>query len=155
MKTTARAGVAVIVLMLSACSGSGPTSPSATNPQSSAPPSIPPPAKTFPPLTGPSRTFVFDHELSNRVADYTKNSAFVLYDDGAFVLQYRSLNVVGGGYRGGYTEMDGVITFEWEGWSVAGPWEATGTLKDGMLTVRYNFIMQLTDFEDAAYVLVQ
>jgi hypothetical protein len=46
-----------------------------------------------------------------------------------------------------------VITFEWEGWSVAGPWGATGTITDGVLTVKYNLIMQLSDFEDAAYRL--
>jgi hypothetical protein len=67
------------------------------------------------------------------------------------VLQFTSLT--GDGYRGGYTEADGTITFDWEGWSVAGPWAATGTLKDGTLTVRYNDIMQWTDFDDAVYRL--
>jgi hypothetical protein len=73
---------------------------------------------------------------------------FVIYDNGAFVLQYVSLGIE---YRGGYTESDGVITFQWEGWSSAGAWGATGTLNDGSLTVRYNLIMQLSDFEDAVY----
>jgi len=40
---------------------------------------------------GASRTFLFDRELSYRVNDYTKMSRFVLYDNGAFVLQYPSL----------------------------------------------------------------
>ena len=44
--------------------------------------------------------------------------------------------------------------FEWEGWNVAGPWGATGTLKGDSLTVQYNEIMQHTDFEDALYVLI-
>jgi len=66
------------------------------------------------------------------------------------VLQYPSLGE--GGYRGGYEDTNGVIMFEWEGWSVAGPWGATGTLKADSLTVQYNHIMQLTDFEDAVYV---
>jgi len=100
-------------------------------------------------LSGPSRTFTFDRELTYRVSDYTRKSRFVLYDNGAFALQYPSL---GGEYRGGYTEANGVITFAWEGWSTAGPWGATATLKDGSLTVQYNFIMQLTDFEDAVYI---
>ena len=51
-------------------------------------------------LSGPSRTFVFDRELSYRVSDYTKMSRFVLYDNGAFVLRFPSLGE--GGYRGGY-----------------------------------------------------
>jgi hypothetical protein len=32
---------------------------------------------------------------------------------------------------------------------------ATGTLKDGSLTVQYNLIMQLSDFDDAVYGLKQ
>ena len=106
----------------------------------------------FPPLSGPSRTFVFDRELSYRVSDYTKMSRFVLYDNGAFVLQYPSLGQ--GGYRGGYKDANGVTTFEWEGWSVAGPWGASGTLEGDALTVQYNQMMQLSDFEDAVYVLI-
>ena len=109
-------------------------------------------ATDFPPLSGPSRTFIFDRELSYRVSDYTKKSRFVLYDNGAFVLQYPSLGE--GGYRGGYEDANGVITFEWEGWSVGGPWGATGTLEGDSLTVQYNLIMQMTDFEDAVYVLM-
>jgi hypothetical protein len=103
-------------------------------------------------LSGPSRTFIFDRERSYPVRDYTRNSRFVLYDNGAFVLQYPSLGEVG--YRGGYKDANDVIVFEWEGWSVAGPWGATGTLKGDALTLQYNEIMQLTDFEDALYVLM-
>ncbi len=56
--------------------------------------------------------------------DLTTASRFVLYDNGAFELQYVGL----GEYRGGYTEANGVINFQWEGWSTAGPWGATGTV---------------------------
>ena len=110
-----------------------------------------PPATIFPPLSGPSRTFIFERELSYPVTGYTRNSRFVLYDNGAFVLQYPSLGEVG--YRGGYKHANGVIKFEWEGWSVAGPWGASGTLKGDSLTVQYNEIMHHTDFEDATYLL--
>ena len=144
-----RMGAIALVLVLSACSGSGPTSPSPTSPQPSSSPTTLPPAKTFPPLSGPSRTFNFDHELAYPVRGYTKSSRFVLYDNSAFVLQYPGI----GEYRGGYTATDGTITFEWEGWSTAGPWSATGTLTGDLLTVRYNFIMQMTDFEDAVHQL--
>lgn len=107
----------------------------------------PPPAADFPPLLGPSRTFTFEPQLSPPVGDYTQKSRFVLYDNGAFVLQYPSAE-----YRGRYTEANSVVTFHWEGWSVAGPWGATGELHGDALSVRYNLIMQLTDFEDAVYV---
>jgi hypothetical protein len=59
-----------------------------------------------------------------------------------------------GEYRGRYSLTDGVIAFDWEGWSTAGPWGATGTLTGDSLTVQYNFIMQMTDFEDALYVII-
>jgi len=149
-----RLGVLLAILvMASACGHTTPTSPTAAvAPAPVLAPGQPPP-RNFPPLSGPSRTFVFDHEVpSYHVSDGTKNSRFILYDDGGFVLRSSSWT---GEYRGGYTEADGVITFEWEGWSVAGPWAATGTLKDEVLTVRYNDIMQWTDFEDAAYRLTR
>jgi hypothetical protein len=112
---------------------------------------FPPPRPNFPPLSGPSRTFTFDRELAYRVSDYTKHSRFVLYDSGGFVLQYPSLGT--GEYRGGYTEAGGLITFEWEGWNIGGPWGASATIQNGTLTVRYNDIMLWSDFEDAVYRL--
>jgi hypothetical protein len=150
----ARCGAVVVLLvLLSACGSSGPTSPTATNPSPAMSSPTPPSVTDFPPLAGPSRTFVFERGLLSPVSDYTTQSRLVLYDNGAFVLQYPSLGE--GGYRGGYWDANGAITFEWEGWSAAGPWGAAGTLKDASLTVRYNVIMQLTDFEDAVYVLMQ
>jgi hypothetical protein len=148
-----RVAVVVLLSILPSCGGSGPTSPtrtpSTTLPSPPAP--TPPPPATFPPLSGPSRTFGFDRELSHPVSSYTKESRFVLYDTGAFVLQFVGLGIE---YRGGYTEANGFIVFEWEGWNIAGPWGATATVNGDSLTVRYNLIMQLTDFEDAVYVRV-
>jgi hypothetical protein len=103
-------------------------------------------------LSGSSRTFTFDHELAYAVRDETTQSWFVLYDTGSFALQFPSISRE---YHGGYTEANGVITFYWEDWSTAGPWGATGTLKDGSLLVEYNIILSLIDFEDAAYRLTQ
>ena len=154
--TVARGAVVVLLVLFAACGSSGPTSPTGTSPPSALPPPTPPtppPATVFPPLSGPSRTFLFDRELSYRVSDYTKKSRFVLYDNGAFVLQYPSLGERG--YRGVHRDANGVITFEWEDWSAAGPWGAAGTVKGDSLTVQYNLIMQLTDFEDAVYVLMR
>ena len=149
MKTNAGGAALVVLLLLSvACGSSGHASPTAPSP-SPTHVSPPQPATDFPPLSGPSRTFIFDRELSYRVSDYTKQSRFVLYENGAFVLQYAGLN---GAYRGGYHTDNGAIVFEWEGWSAAGPWGATGAVNGDSLTVRYNLIMQLTDFEDAVYV---
>ena len=98
-------------------------------------------------MSGPSRTFVFDRQLLHPVQGYTKGSTFVLYDNGAFVLQY-----VGFEYRGGYAETGGDITFGFEG---GGESWATAKLEGDTLTVRYSFSMLLSDFEDAVYVRVR
>jgi hypothetical protein len=140
--------VAVLLMVAAACGGSGATSPSGI--QASVV-TVVPPRPTFPPLSGPSRTLVFDHALANRVSDYTVHSRFVLYDNGGFILQFPT--VAGDGYRGGYTEVNGAVTFEWEGWNPTGPWGAAGMLNGNSLTVQYNSIMQGTDFEDAVYML--
>ena len=106
----------------------------------------------FPPLSGPSRTFVFDRELWYPVGDSTKRSRFVLYDNGAFALQYQGR--AGDGLRGRYVEANGDINFEWEDRSPVGGWAAVGILRDDTLSVQYNWIMWATDFEDAVYVLM-
>ena len=145
--------VAVLLMLAAACGGSGVTSPSGTT-QNAATPwvvTVPPPRPTFPPLSGPSRTFVFDHALAKYASNDDIHSRFVLYDNGASVLQFPTL--AGIGVRGGYTEVNGAITFEWEGWNITGAWGAVGTLNGNSLTVQYNPIMQGSDFVDAVYVL--
>jgi hypothetical protein len=88
--------------------------------------------------------------LSYPVSDLTKTSRFVLYENGVFVLDFSACNC-GERYRGGFTETNGVITFEWEGWNIMGPWGATGRLDGDTLAVQYNLVMQLSDFEDGVY----
>lgn len=152
MNTVVRRGAVVVLLMLSvACGSSAPTSPTGTSQAPAVPSATPQPPTNFPPLAGPSRTFIFDRDLSYPVSNYTRQSRFVLYDNGAFVLQFLGLVA---DYRGRYTDANGVMTFEWEGWSVAGPWGATGTVRGNALTVQYNLVMQLSDFEDAVYTMM-
>ena len=79
-------------------------------------------------------------------------SRYVLYDDGTFALQFSTATQPFFEYRGRYSEADGLITFEWEGWSRAGPWGATALRNGDSLAVRYNDIMMLTDFENATYI---
>jgi hypothetical protein len=108
-------------------------------------------------LSGPSRTFTFGGELSYRVRDFTKSSRFVLYDNGAFVLQYPPSSLGDGAYRGQYHDANGVIMFmfNWGGQgNVFTPWDATGTLKGDSLTVQYIEGMQHADFENAVYVVM-
>jgi hypothetical protein len=99
---------------------------------------------TFPPLSGPSRTFVFDRELSDPVSDGTKETRFVLYDNGAVALQYVD---DGFQYHGRYTQIGNAITLAWND-----VWTARAILIDGSLTVRYDFPMEMDGFEDAVYI---
>jgi hypothetical protein len=139
MRYAVLCGSAIVLLAIGACSGSPstPSSGAGRQPSSGAP--APAPA-------GPSRIFGSATALTYPLAAYTVSSRYVLYDDGAFALEYPS-----GEYRGTYQESGGTITFNWEGTSSAGPWGATGTLENDRLVVRYNLVMQLTDFEDAVY----
>ena len=105
---------------------------------------------SFPPVSGAARVFNFLSQSSYTVSGYTTRSRYVLYDNGAFGLQYSDNG--GFEYRGRYTEVNSVINFEWEGWSTAGPWGATATLRGDTLTVAYNIIMMMTDFENAVYL---
>ena len=145
-----RSLVVGLLVLSAACARSAPTAPTAAG-QPAAPPLLPPPPPpVFPPPSGASRTFTFERELTYHVHDYTKQSRFVLYDNGAFVLQYIGLS---GEYRGGYTSANGVIDFKWEGSGAAAPWSATGTLTADSLTIRYNLNMELSDFDNAVYTL--
>jgi len=77
---------------------------------------------------------------------------YVVGDDGRFELQYPGIVAYRGTYK--YSEETGLITFGWEGSSLAGPWGATGSVRDDVLTVRYNLIMQMSDFEDSSFTRV-
>lgn len=144
-----RAGAVFLLLTVSAaCGSSGPTSPTATPPPA---PSYPTSTRSFPPPTGASRTFVFDRELGHPVSDYTRLSRVVLYDNGALLLQYVGL----GDYRGGYSESNGAVTLDLDaGVHAAHAWLADATLSRETLTVRYNFDMNMSGFEDAVYRFV-
>ena len=97
MNGTIRRGAFFVLLSLSAaCEVSGPTAPPSPGetplPGVTAVPRVRPlPSVTrptnVPALSGPARTFIFEH-AGYPVAEYTQQSRFVLYDNGAFALQY-------------------------------------------------------------------
>jgi hypothetical protein len=148
-------GLAALICAVVTLAGCGdgvrsavPTAPTPTVVPSPQPVPAPSPSSGYPPITGSNRVFVYRDSPYPRVAAYTLTSRFVLYDDGRFALQYEYPI---GEYRGTYTMTDGVIDFDFEGFGVIGDWDARGTLKGDILSVRYTVIMQLTDFEDANY----
>src|SRR5215212_2595174 len=100
MNIVRRAALVVTLLVSTACGSSGPVSPTPTTPTPAVQVPTPLATPTFPPLAGPSRTFVFDRVLSYPVSDYTRRSRIILYDNGGFVLRYSDTDQ--GGYRGGY-----------------------------------------------------
>lgn len=152
MHAIVRAAAVLLPLAFTAgCSSPGPASPTDTRQPPVVASPLPSPPTDLPPLSGPSRTFTFASALSYPVSAFTKESRLVLYENGAFALQYVKL---GFEYRGKYSEANGVVTFEWKDSNYSAPWGATGTVKDGTLTVRYNVSMQLSDFEDAVYALI-
>jgi hypothetical protein len=133
-----------------------PTAPASTVTSIAAPPpgSVDAP-RSFPEVSRPARVYVAVNSPMYQMHGSPLVSRYVLYDDGTFALQYSSANHPFFEYRGTYTEASGLITFEWEGWSVAGPWGATGSLSAESLSVRYNIIMQMSDFEDGVYSRTQ
>ena len=106
----------------------------------------------FPAVSRPARVYVAVDWPTYPIHGSPLASRYVLYDDGTFALQYSSANYPFFEYLGTHTDANGLITFNWEGWSTAGPWSATGSLSDGALSVRYNRVMHLADFEDGVYL---
>ena len=89
------------------------------------------------------------------VSDMTRGSHIVLYDNGAFLLQYQPSHFGDGRFRGAYQLANGSMTFlfEFQDRSVGEAGDATGTLDRDSLTIQYVETMKQADFEDAVYVL--
>ena len=149
--------LALIAILSAGCSDShrtSPTAPTGSNTASTAfvPIGVPP----FPPVSKPARVYVTAIEgTSAAYHGGALNARYALHDDRSFALQYASPRFGNFEYRGTYSEANGEVVFHWEGWSAAGPWGATATITEELLTVSYNFIMQMTDFEDAVFARVR
>jgi hypothetical protein len=138
--------LAFLVFAVACGNGDGPTAPGSTPSTPTPLPTPPPPPAGQPPLTGPATTYLFfSGPLSAPVSPDTRDSSYVLYDNGAFSFQYVSLAVQ---YPGSYRQEDGRIYFDFEADS---SWDASGTLNDDLLGVRYSDRMVHSDFENAVY----
>lgn len=133
-------------MFLVACSGTDrPTAPTAL----SRPPVVvpPPPPVEQPPFSGARPVHEFSGPLAYSVSDYTTTSEYVVYDSGAFILQY-----LGFEYRGKYEGDAAELRFYFTDDS---QWSATGTLNGELLEIRYSFIAQLDGFDNAVYKRVR
>jgi hypothetical protein len=92
------------------------------------------------PVSGPATAYVFSGPLTYPVSDFTEQSSFVLYDNGAYQLRYHSSNWT---ITGVFHRENGQIVFD-DGW-------ATGTLNGDLLEVRYSASAQQADYENAVY----
>jgi hypothetical protein len=155
-----RRAVLGVLLGLSTSCGS-PTQPVTASgpPPTSGPPTVPPsapaPAPPFPGLSRPGVIYAGDDSLYDTFVSRHGSrlaSRYVFYDDNSFELQFVGARFGFFKYTGRISRTDSRITFDWDGWSAAGPWAATGTLRGDSLRVEYNLVMQLTDFIDGVYV---
>ena len=146
LPSTAVTRLAAMLVTLVACTDSHqPLAPSSSPPITSAPiaPTIP---SGFPSISRPGVGFY--RVTSSFIPGYSR---YVLYEDGTFSLQYLRPDVGFFEYPGKFSGAASALTFEFDGWSTAGPWLANGVVDGNSLTVKYNTIMMLSDFEDGVY----
>ena len=140
---------ALITLSIGCADATGPDPYTRIQGPATPPAATPVVPRAFPALSRPGQIYVATPGLYASIRNLS--SRFVLFTDGTFELQF-----LGDGeyfaYTGRYQRVDATVTFEWDGWSTAGPWGATGTLTGDQLAVRFNIIMQLSDFLDGTYV---
>jgi hypothetical protein len=140
-----RTFIAVFALSIACSNANRPTAPSQV-PTPLTPTSPPPPIVqplVVPPLSGPANNYVFSRQLEYPVSHFTLTSKYVLYENGAFSLQYVS---PAGELVGAYLLDNGQISFRFSGGG-----DASGTLSGDVLEVRYSERMQHSDFENAVY----
>ena len=147
MTAIARGGALACFLIVGlACGMEQPTSPTPVPAATTVQP--PPAVQPLPevPVPAGSSRYDFASPLTYNVRSYTTSSVLVLNSSGTFALHYPSLGTRA--YVGTYQQDGDHISFRFSG---DGRWEADGTLGGDSLTVRYNFIMEMSDFENAIY----
>ena len=157
MSTLARGALPLLLVAAATACSESTYSESTYSPPAAVTPTSPPvasaPPAPFPALSKPGTIYI-ESGASYSVARVPTVSRYVLYDDGTHALQIAS-SPKAMEFTGRWTRSDSTVVFEWDGWSTAGPWGATATVRGDQLVVKYNLVMMLTDFVDATYVLVQ
>jgi hypothetical protein len=157
VKLDARCGALVWLLCANACSDVPPTRP--TSPMSLETPTPAPPRSvlptgqfvpSFPAALRPARVYVA--ERFSGPSPYHGSelaSRFVFYEDDTFALQYSSVNHPFFEYLGTYKGAGESIELAFQ--ANAGQWKATAIVTDAALSVTFNQMMVLDDFEDGSY----
>lgn len=107
----------------------------------------PDPATGFPPAPADADVYVAESTSSTGAV-----SRYVIYGNGRFELQYVSAHWGYFAYAGSFTRTQSPqgFAFRFDG---DPRWQATGVLNGERLTITYNLVMLLSDFEDGVYVL--
>ena len=154
-------GVAILAFGASAlslaCHEAGvPTSPVVRTP----PPITPPPPQPNavlqgPAPDGPGTSFAQSTDLyaySDAYHGGSISSRYILYEDSTLALEFLSNRFGYFTYLGRWRRAGDSLTFAFNGWSAAGPWEATASLHSDSLSVHYNAVMELSDFVGGVYL---
>jgi hypothetical protein len=154
------AALAALLGLAAACADvTPPAAPYAIPPAAPPGPAAAPPGAGFPELARAGDVYAeagtpYGDLATRQFHGGALTSRLVLYRDGTFGLQFSSARFGPFEYGGSYVRSGASITFGWAGWSTAGPWGATATVRGDTLRVEYNDIMRLTDFVDGDYVRV-
>lgn len=134
-------------MVLAACGSDIPTDVRGRNPPTSLPGHpVQPGITSYPPVQGGA---IYDRVTPSSIPG---TSRFVIYNDGTFSLQYLRPDWGFFQYLGRYVRADSLLTLNFNDANTAGGWQARGVLTaDSSLTVAFNDIMGLDDFEDGTY----
>src|SRR4029079_6850608 len=101
---------ALAIVAIVSTTGCGTSDRTAASPIPTAPTVV---GSPFPAVQRPARVFDVSGAVSYPLSTWTMGSRYVLYDDGAFVLQFLS----GRAYTGRYQQQNDDVTFQWDGGS--------------------------------------
>jgi hypothetical protein len=107
---------------------------------------VEPPTPQLP--AGEPATYLFSGPLDHGVSGVTTRSQYFLYGNGAFALRYDTSPRL---YQGMYRKDGATVTFWFDGSWTLDQGTATGTVRGGLLEIRYSDVMQQSAFENAVY----
>jgi hypothetical protein len=151
MTSACRLGVLALALAAVSCGENMqlPTPPTVVTVPTSPPPAPPAPNPTPFPGAG---VYVFSPSPGVPIVPSTLTSRYVLNSDGTFALQYQSSSPFQSSFefRGRFREAEGrlIFDFDWNGQQSG----ATAVFSGDSMTVTYNEMMSMSDFENGVFI---